>query len=106
MHLVHGGGGGAALALVYLFIDAGRIEQSQVGLLSILLLALVTFTDSVRLGIRFSLVGVYLFIVAAIMSYIETFLWWMLLLSGIIVFFEVSLLRQKREQANRPDIEQ
>jgi hypothetical protein len=106
MHLVHWGGGVAALALVYLFIDAGRIEQSQVGLLSILLLALVTFTDSVRLGIRFSLVGVYLFIVAAIMSYIETFLWWMLLLSGIIVFFEVSLLRQKREQANRPDIEQ
>jgi hypothetical protein len=94
LHVLHWVGALVALILVFWFVRTGSINQDQAGLIAVLLLAFATFSDGLRVGPRYVLVGVYLFAVAAVMAYVEEFLWWFLLLSFLAVGFEIYWLRR------------
>lgn len=93
-HALHWLGSIGALAIVFLFIQTERLDASQAGLVAVLLLALAVFTDGLRIHSRFILVGIYLFITAGIMAYIEAFIWWFLLLSLAVIAFELYSMRK------------
>jgi hypothetical protein len=98
-HVMHWFGALVALSLVFLFVYTGAINQGQAGLFAVLLLAFATFSDGLRVGPRYVLVGVYLFITAGVMAYVEEFLWWFLLLSFLAIGFEVYWLRRASNAA-------
>lgn len=93
-HILHWLGSIGALGIVFLFIQTERLDASQGGLVAVLLLALAVFTDGLRIHSRFALVGIYLFVTAAIMAYIEAFIWWFLLLSLVLIAYEIYLMRK------------
>lgn len=93
-HLLHWLGSLAALTVVFLFIHTERIDASQAGLVAVLILGLAIFTDGLRISVRYMLVGIYLFVTAVIMAYIETFIWWFLLLSVALIALEIYWIRK------------
>jgi hypothetical protein len=93
-HVLHWVGAMAALGLVFLFIQTERVDASQAGLIAVLLLGFAVFTDGLRIHLRYMLVGIYLFITAAIMAYVESFIWWFLLLSIALIVFEIYWMRK------------
>jgi ABC-type multidrug transport system fused ATPase/permease subunit len=93
-HTLHWIGAMAALALVFLFIRTERVDASQAGLMAVLLLGFAVFTDGLRIHLRYMLVGIYLFITVAIMAYIETYIWWFLLLSVALIALEIYWMRK------------
>lgn len=93
-HILHWLGSIGALGIVFLFIKTERLDASQAGLVAVLLLALAVFTDGLRIHSRFMLVGIYLFVTAAIMAYIEAFIWWFLLLSIALITYEIYWMRK------------
>lgn len=96
-HAGHWIGGFSALVMVFLFIEAGRLDASQGGLVSFLVLALTVFTDGLRLHYRYAIVGFYLFAAVAILAFVETFVWWFLLVSVILICVEISLIIQSKK---------
>lgn len=74
IHLLHWTGALFAVLAVYAFLHTGRIDFEQTGLMILLILALATFLDGIRLGWRFSLAGIFLGITAILMAYVEEFM--------------------------------
>lgn len=65
---------------------SGRIQPEEAGLVIVLILSLATMLDGLRVGWRFSLVGLFLGVSAVIAAYTEHFLWIELLIAiGIVV---------------------
>jgi hypothetical protein len=93
-HVLHWVGALVALGLIFLFIRTERIDASQAGLMAVLLLGLSVFTDGLRIHLRYMLVGIYLFVTAAIMAYIESYIWWFLLLSVALIALEIYWMRK------------
>lgn len=93
-HVLHWLGSIGALGIVFLFIQTERLDASQGGLVAVLLLALAVFTDGLRIHPRYMLVGIYLFLTAGIMAYIEAFIWWFLLLSLALIALEIYWMRK------------
>lgn len=93
-HVLHWIGALAALGLIFLFIRTERIDASQAGLMAVLLLGFSVFADGLRIHLRYMLVGIYLFVTAAIMAYIESYIWWFLLLSVALIALEVYWIRK------------
>lgn len=93
-HLLHWSGALIALALVFLFMRSGRLDASQAGSVALLVLALSVFTDGLRIHYRYAVVGVYLFLTTAIMAYVESYLWWFLLISIVVIVFEVIAIKR------------
>ncbi len=73
-HLIHWTGAVFAVLAVYAFLHTGRIDFEQTGLMILLILALATFLDGIRLGWRFSLAGIFLGLTAILMAYLEEFM--------------------------------
>jgi hypothetical protein len=77
---------------IFLIHQSGRIAEDDAGLIILLILSLATMLDGLRVGWRFSLVGLFLCISAIIAAYTQHFLWIELLIAIIIVggtiFFE------------------
>jgi len=97
-HAGHWIGGFTALVMVYLFMDAGRLDASQGALVSFLILALTVFTDGLRLHYRYAIVGFYLFFSVGIIAFVETFVWWFLVISILVIFVEISLIKQAKKR--------
>ncbi|KZX78776.1 hypothetical protein A3715_07735 [Oleiphilus sp. HI0009] len=96
-HAGHWIGGFTALVMVYLFMDAGRLDPSQGALVSFLILALTVFTDGLRLHYRYAVVGFYLFVAVGIIAFVEAFVWWFLVLSLVVIGLEVALIMQAKK---------
>jgi len=81
-----------AVGCLFSFIEAERIDQETTSLMVLLILALATYLDGIRIGWRFSLAGIYLALTAVAANFIETFMPWLialaLLIIGITVYFE------------------
>ncbi len=77
---------------VFLIHQPGRIAEDDAGLVILLILSLATMLDGLRVGWRFSLVGLFLWISAIIAAYTQHFLWIELMIAILIVlgtiFFE------------------
>ena len=72
---------------VFLLLNAGRLDYENSGLVILLILALTTFLDGIRLGWRFSMAGIFLGITAVIAAYIEEFMWIIFLLAVVLIVF-------------------
>ncbi|MFP6565206.1 MAG: hypothetical protein VCC68_12080 [Myxococcota bacterium] len=86
--LLHWGGLAGALWLLFLLADAGRINNADLGLVSLVLLALSTFLVGVHGDWRFCLVGIVLAGTAILAGLVEQYLWLGLVpvVTGIGVF--------------------
>ncbi|MGZ8185623.1 MAG: hypothetical protein ACXWTL_04175 [Methylobacter sp.] len=69
----------------FLIQKSGRIADDDIGLVILLILSLSTILDGLRVGWRFSLVGLFLGVSAVIAVYTEHFLWIELLIALLIV---------------------
>jgi hypothetical protein len=76
---------------VFLIHMPGKIAENDAGLVILLILSLSTMVDGLRVGWRFSLVGLFLWFSAVIAAYTQHFLWIELLIAVLIVFGTFSL---------------
>jgi hypothetical protein len=74
-----------AVGGVFLIHQPGRIAEADAGLIILLILSLATMLDGLRVGWRFSLVGLFLWASAIIAAYTRHFLWIELLIAILIV---------------------
>ncbi|MFI3137145.1 MAG: hypothetical protein QX197_10260 [Methylococcaceae bacterium] len=87
LQILHWLGGFVAVLIVYGFYHTGRITPESTGLVVLLILALTTYLDGIRLGWRFSFAGIFLAVMAVFAAYIEEYMWQILLFAvGIIAF--------------------
>jgi hypothetical protein len=79
----------------FLILQSGRIAEAETGLIILLILSLSTILDGLRVGWRFSLVGLFLGVAAVIAAYTPHFLWIELGIAVLIVtatiFWELHL---------------
>lgn len=73
----------------FLVQKSGRIDPDSAGLVILLILALSTILDGLRVGWRFSLVGLFLGVSAIIAAYMEPFIWVEILIAISIVLVTV-----------------
>ncbi len=64
-----------AVYLVYFLLRAGRLDSENTGLVILLILALATFLAGLRLGWRLCILGVLLGCTLIMATYLEEFLW-------------------------------
>jgi hypothetical protein len=57
--ILHGLGGLVAVLIIYSFYHSGRITPEATGLVVLLILALTTYLDGIRLGWHFSFAGFF-----------------------------------------------
>jgi putative Mn2+ efflux pump MntP len=81
-----------AVGCLFSFVEAERIDQETTSLMVLLILALATYLDGIRIGWRFSLAGIYLALTAVAANFIDTFMPWLVALAvviiGVTVYFE------------------
>lgn len=68
----------AAIYLVFLLLRAGRMNNEDAGLVALMALALTTFLSGIYSDIRFCVAGILLGAIVAGGSFVERFLWMLL----------------------------
>ena len=74
---------------VFVFSHTGRLTDDNTALVMLLILALATVLDGIRLGWLLSVVGTFLGITAVIAAYIDEFLWIILAIATAIVLIAI-----------------
>ena len=82
-----------AVRLVYLLLHTGRLDNENTGLIILLLLALTTFFAGIHLGWRLCLVGGFLGAALVAATYLEEYVW-ILLILGLSVLAMVFILKR------------
>jgi hypothetical protein len=95
---IHWSGALIIVAALFSFVLAGHMTQEATGLMVMLLLALTTFLDGIRLGWRFCLTGLYLAVAVVASNLMEKSLPALLLLAIAIIGIILYLQRRKRAQ--------
>jgi hypothetical protein len=87
------------VAAAFLIQKSGRIDPLSAGILISLVLSLSTVLDGIRVGWRFSMVGVYLGISAVLSSYFEHSIWIEILIAVSIIICTIlwEILQHKKE---------
>jgi hypothetical protein len=85
---------------VFLIHQPGRIADDDAGLVILLILSLSTMLDGLRVGWRFSMVGLFLWVSAIVAAYTEHFLWIQMLIAVLIVIGTIfwQFWQEKRSQ--------
>ncbi len=73
----------------FLLQKSGQLTETSASLVILLILALATMLDGIRIGWRFSVVGLYLGISSIIVAYIEDFMWVEIVLAIITVILTI-----------------
>jgi hypothetical protein len=73
----------------FLVQKSGRIDPESAGLVILLILSLSTILDGLRVGWRFSLVGLFMGTSAVVAAYTEHFLWIEILIAISIVLLTI-----------------
>ena len=79
-----------AVKLVYFLFHAGRLDSENTGLVILLILALATFLAGLRLGWRLCILGVLLGGALIVATYVEEFIWVVLIVlfvAAVAVYF-------------------
>jgi hypothetical protein len=84
---------------VFSLLHAGMLEQDSTGLVILLILALATFLDGIRLGWRFSMVGVFLAATAVTVAHIDQYMWVIIPLALVIVAFTIYWEKRRKTRA-------
>jgi len=84
----------------FLIHQSGRIAEEDAGLIILLILSLSTILDGLRVGWRFSLVGLFLGVAAVVSVYTPHFLWIELGIAMLIVAVTIAweLWMEKKAQ--------
>ena len=98
-HIFHWLGAIVGVLIVYAYVHTGRITQEQAGLLMLLVLAMSTYMDGLRINYRFWLVGVFLALIAVVIAYLEEYIWPILIASISLLVLSFYLLQRSRKQA-------
>ncbi|NJD07932.1 MAG: hypothetical protein FIA97_15770 [Methylococcaceae bacterium] len=85
-----------AVGCLFSFIEAERIDQETTSLMVLLILALATYLDGIRIGWRFSVAGIYLALTAVAANFIDTFMPWLIVLALVIIGVTVYLEKRRR----------
>lgn len=85
VQVIHWLGAMLTVLAVFLLLQAGRLNFENTGLVILLILAMATFIDGIRLGWRFSMAGIFLGMTAVIAAYFEEFMWIVLILAIVII---------------------
>jgi hypothetical protein len=85
----------------FLIHQSGRIAEEDAGLIILLILSLSTILDGLRVGWRFSLVGLFLGVAAVVSVYTPYFLWVEMAIAILIVLATISweFWMEKRAQS-------
>lgn len=83
--LIHWGSTMIAVMVVYGFLHSGQIQNETVSLVIVLILALSTFLAGLQIGWQFFIVGILLAISAVIISYMEEYIWLIVMIAFILV---------------------
>lgn len=86
---IHWFGSMTIVIAAFSLLHAGALDEQGTGLVILLILSLATFLDGIRLGWRFSMVGVFLGITAVIIAHIENFMLLVLALALSIIVITV-----------------
>ena len=90
--LLHWVGLLVAVRLVFEMLHKGRLDNENTGLVVLLLLALSTFIAGIHLGWRLCLVGVFLAVALVAATYLEEYVW-VLLIIGLAILVVVFVLK-------------
>ena len=74
----------------FLLQKSGQLNKISASLVILLILSLATILDGIRIGWRFSLVGLFLGISAVVVAYYENFMWIEILIAITIVAATIS----------------
>jgi hypothetical protein len=77
--------GFVAMGLLYMLLSTGRLNYETTGLLIVLLLALLTFIDGILVSWKLFLIGLTLLFALILSTYVESYLWMILIFTGIVV---------------------
>lgn len=85
----------------FLVEKSGRLHPEDAGLVILLILSLATMLDGLRVGWRFSVVGLFLGVSAVIAAFTQHFLWIELLIAIVIVVMTIlwEVWKAKRAQS-------
>lgn len=83
--MIHWGSTMVAVMVVYGFLHSGQIQNETVSLVIVLILALSTFLAGIQIGWQFSVVGILLAISAMMISYLEEYIWLMVMVALVLV---------------------
>ena len=89
-----------AVQLVYLLVNAGRINFEAAGLVILLLLALTTFVQGIYVDSRFFVVGLFLGLSLVIMTYLDEYLRILLVIAIVAVAASYVLRRVRALRAS------
>jgi len=96
VQILHWAGLFAAIVLIYILYDpAGKITETQLGILCLLALALTTFLAGVHLDWRFMLVGIVLGACVAGAAVVEQFIWMIIIPIAVAIFLIVFWWKRK-----------
>ncbi|MEC4748429.1 hypothetical protein [Methylomicrobium sp. Wu6] len=73
--LLHWAGCVFATVVIYAYHNAGRLYHEETGLLILLVLAIGAYTDGLKNSFRFTLIGIFLGLVAISAAYVDAYLW-------------------------------
>lgn len=90
-----------AIYLVFFLEQAGRLNREDAGLVSLLLLTVATLLAGVHFDWRLFVVGVLLGITTACVSIVEEFVWWILIVAGVVAAGVLYFWPRRRGQRER-----
>ena len=93
---IHWLGAMATMVAAFSFLHAEVMDEQATGLVILLILALATFLDGMRIGWRFSMIGVFLGMTAVIIAYIKDFLLIIVGLAIVIIGITIYWGKNKR----------
>lgn len=85
---------------VFVMLQTGRMGSETAGLVILLILALATFLDGIRIGWRYSLAGIYLGVTAVVATVVKNFMP-LLIVIGVVVV-GATLYWEKRRLGRLP----
>ena len=91
----------AAVKMVFVIQQIGRLNNETTGLILLLLFALTTFITGIRMGWLFRLAGIFLAASLLILAYTERYLWILVLLGGLMLLFHHYVNHQTRKKHER-----
>ncbi|VAW80819.1 hypothetical protein MNBD_GAMMA14-1262 [hydrothermal vent metagenome] len=88
----------AAIQMVFIIQQIGRLNNETTGLILLLLFALSTFIAGIRMGWVFRLAGLFLAAGLLVLAYIERYLWALLLVAIFILVIHHFIARRNRQE--------
>ncbi len=98
LQLLHWGGVFFTVVGVFFLLHLQFLDGKAAALVILLILALATFLDGIRIGWRFSLAGVFLGMTAMLTAYLEQFLPLVVLLAVALILFTIYWGKRERRQ--------